>query len=95
MKGWLIFLPDEELLSKESGIENPEVKAIRSEQEEWLSIELDRLKKTEKDIILLKDIDKLKFDEISSFLNLKLPTVKSIYRRSKLKLTKLWEARYA
>lgn len=95
MKNWLIFLPDDELQSKESGIENPEIKAVRTEQEEWLGKELDKLRKNEKNIILLKDLDKLKFEEIASLLELKLPTVKSIYRRGKIKLAKLWEVKYA
>ncbi len=95
VKGWLIFLPDEELLLKESGGENPELKALRFEEEEWLSRELENLRKDEKRIILLKDLEKLKFEEIASFLKLKLPTVKSIYRRGKLKLKERWEVKYA
>jgi RNA polymerase sigma-70 factor (ECF subfamily) len=93
--GWLLFLPDDELISKESGANNPELIAVRGEQEEWLAREIDKLRVDERRIILYKDIDKLKFEEISILLKLKLPTVKSIYRRGKLKLAKNREAKYA
>ncbi len=95
VRGWLVFLPDDEMLSKESPLENPETAALQSEQEEWLKRELENLRANEKRIILLKDIDKFKFEEISSILNLKLPTVKSIYRRGKVKLKERWEVKYA
>ncbi|MGA2142083.1 MAG: sigma-70 family RNA polymerase sigma factor [Brevinematales bacterium] len=94
VKSWLIFLPDEDLIDKENGLGSPEVSALKAEQEEWLGNELDRLRADEKRIILLKDLEKLKFEEIGSALNLKLPTVKSIYRRGKNKLKDRWEDRY-
>lgn len=95
LKSWLVFQPDEELLSNASTLESPEDFAVYRDQEKWLAEELDNLKENEKRIILLKDMEKKKFEDISALLNMKLPTVKSIYRRGKLKLTRSWEVRYA
>ena len=46
-------------------------------------------------MIVLKDVEGLKMREVSDILRLKLTTVKSLYRRGKLKLAKDLEAENA
>lgn len=66
---------------------DPEAMALLNEENSVLEAELLALKEVERTIILLKDIDGIKFDDICTALEMKLPTVKSIYRRAKLKLS--------
>jgi RNA polymerase sigma-70 factor (ECF subfamily) len=79
---------DEEAVS---GYSDPETKAVNREQDKWLEKALETLKSIEREIIYLKDLDGLKFEEVASLLNMNLSTVKSHYRRAKLKLTTLME----
>ncbi len=95
VKNWLTFQSDEESLRNVYIKDDPEEKVLHMEEEEWLERELQKLKEAEKNIIIFKDRDKMKFDEIAALLNIKLPTVKSLYRRGKLKLAREWEASYA
>lgn len=79
---------DEEAVS---GHSDPETKMVHSEQDRWLEKALETLKSVEREIIYLKDLDGLKFEEVANVLNMNLSTVKSHYRRAKLKLTTLME----
>lgn len=73
---------------------NPEHKVMHKDEDDWLTVQLDKLKSHEKEIVLLKDLDHKKFEEIAVILKTKLPTVKSLYRRAKIKLSRVWEERY-
>lgn len=74
--------------------ENPEDIIMTKEEMKELETELGRLKDIERNIILLKDIERKKFDEIAQILTKKVPTIKSLYRRGKLKLSKRMEEVY-
>jgi len=67
---------------------NPEKSYIVNEENKFIENELNKLKEIERNIIILKDIDNKKFEEVAEIFNKKLPTVKSIYRRAKLKILK-------
>lgn len=71
-----------------SGIEEV---VLNREKNEWLNNEIKKLKDYEKQILLMRDGENLKFNEISKILGLNLSTVKSYYRRAKLKILKKWE----
>lgn len=73
---------------------NPEERTVMLTEYERLEDEMTRLKDIERNIILLKEMDELKFEEIARLLNLKLPTVKSHYRRGKIKLVEKLEDPY-
>jgi RNA polymerase sigma-70 factor, ECF subfamily len=53
-----------------------------------LERELLRLKDKERNMILLKELDRYTLQEIAEIMGMKLPTAKSIYRRAKIKLAK-------
>ncbi len=83
------FFPfEEELVSRR---DHPEDRVLVKEENEQMQLLLDKLKSVEKEIISLKDLDGLKFGDIVSALQMKLPTVKSHYRRGKEKLLKMLE----
>jgi len=84
------FLPFEsEMVSLR---DHPEEKMLVKEENSHLERLLDSLKVQEKEVILLKDLDGLKFSDIAMALKMKLPTVKSHYRRGKEKMVKMMEA---
>ncbi|MCX7821033.1 MAG: sigma-70 family RNA polymerase sigma factor [Brevinematales bacterium] len=57
----------------------------------WINISINELNENERNVILLRDGDNLKFEEIAELLLLNLSTVKTLYRRGKLKILKKWE----
>ncbi|MGC8765518.1 MAG: RNA polymerase sigma factor [Brevinematia bacterium] len=63
----------------------------KREKNEWLGNEIEKLKDIEKQVLLLKDGEDLKLNEIADILQLNLSTAKSHYRRAKLKILKRWE----
>ncbi len=71
----------------------PEKKLFLKSDNAALEQELLKLKEKERNVILLKDLARHKFSEIAQMMDMKLPTVKSIYRRAKMTLVKNWEAR--
>jgi RNA polymerase sigma factor (sigma-70 family) len=77
-----------------SNVRDPEKTALHNEEDGWLMSEIDKLKEVERNIIILKDMDSKKFEEIADLFGMKLPTVKSLYRRAKIKLSEKWEAKY-
>lgn len=77
-----------------SPVRDPEITALHNEEDGWLMGEIDKLKEVERNIIILKDMDSKKFEEIAALFGMKLPTVKSLYRRAKIKLSAKWEAKY-
>lgn len=94
VKSFIPFIYDGEDVEIASHYKNPEASMIKSEEEEWLEKELGNLKDIEREIILLKDIDRKKFEEIAVIFNKKLPTIKSHYRRGKIKLSRKLEEIY-
>ncbi len=74
--------------------DSPEMSFFLNQENNILETELLRLKEKERNIVLLKDLSRQKFQEIAHVLNMKLPTVKSIYRRAKIKLAKALEEIY-
>ena len=66
--------------------DSPEMIYFLNQENRTLVTELLRLKEGERNIVLLKDLSGKKFQEIAHVLDIKLPTVKSIYRRAKIKL---------
>ena len=68
--------------------DSPDKIFIQKQQNRALEAELHRLNEKERNIILLKDMSGHKFSDIADLLSIKLPTVKSIYRRAKIKLVK-------
>jgi RNA polymerase sigma-70 factor (ECF subfamily) len=61
------------------------------EENRILEKELLALREEERNVIIMKDIDGKKLEEVAGILGQKLPTVKSFYRRGKLKLAKRLE----
>ena len=77
-----------------SSVRDPETTALHNEEDGWLMGEIAKLKEVERNIIILKDMDSKKFEEIAGMFGMKLPTVKSLYRRAKIRLSEKWEAKY-
>jgi RNA polymerase sigma factor (sigma-70 family) len=94
IKGFIPIFKDEDSSELFSHNHTPETSFFNSEEDKWLENELNNLKEIEKNIILLKDIDKKKFEEIAEIFHQKLPTVKSHYRRGKIKLASRLEEIY-
>lgn len=89
------------LLEEYQGIEeiadgdcNPEEKALQNEQRKWILKQIGSLRERERNVVILRDFEEKKFEEISLILKMKLSTVKSLYRRAKIKIAKKWEATY-
>ncbi|MFN4217561.1 MAG: RNA polymerase sigma factor, partial [Brevinematales bacterium] len=83
-EGWNTFIQENDI---ESRIDN-------EKQEAWLYEALNTLKRIEKEVIILRDVEEMDFATIARNLKLNLSTTKSHYRRAKLKLIKLWEEKY-
>jgi RNA polymerase sigma-70 factor (ECF subfamily) len=71
---------------KSGGQDSPELLFFQNEECRELERALLSLKEKERNIIIMKDIGGRIFREISDELGIKLPTVKSLYRRGKIKL---------
>jgi RNA polymerase sigma factor (sigma-70 family) len=69
-------------------IDSPEHRFFMKTANAELERELFGLEEKGRNLILLKDVDGHTFQEISDIMSMKLPTVKSIYRRAKLQLAK-------
>jgi RNA polymerase sigma-70 factor (ECF subfamily) len=69
-------------------LDSPEHRFFLKTANAELERELFELEEKGRNLILLKDIDGHTFQEISDITSMKLPTVKSIYRRAKLQLAK-------
>lgn len=69
-----------------SQAKTPESVVLLAESEKELEQALLRIKEEERVIILLRDLEKNSFDDIAGVMDMKLPTVKSHYRRGKQKL---------
>ncbi len=65
--------------------------AIDREKAEWLNKAINELNESERNVILLREMEMLKFEEIADILSLNISTVKTLYRRGKLKILKKWE----
>lgn len=72
----------------------PDEEAVAREEDRWVERELESLKDAEKQVVILRDLENRKFEEISNLLGMKLPTVKSHYRRAKIRLSERLEAEY-
>ncbi len=94
LKSFLPILGDDGNQNLASNTYNPENSVLKDEEDTWLEQELYKLKEIERNVIILKDIDKKKFEEIAGIFNQKLSTVKSHYRRGKIKLSKKLEEIY-
>ena len=68
--------------------DSPEQLFFQETENVALERELLKLEERERNVILLKDIDRYTFQEIANSMRMKLPTIKSIYRRAKMKLAK-------
>ncbi|QJR23175.1 hypothetical protein BREVNS_2425 [Brevinematales bacterium NS] len=88
-----VFLDDDgwNTLTEENDMES---RIDNEKQEAWLYEALNTLKRVEKEVILLRDVEEMDFATIAKNLKLNLSTTKSHYRRAKLKLLKLWEETY-
>lgn len=73
----------------------PEAVTIAREEDRWVEKALGNLKDEERQVVVLRDLDGRRFEEISRLLGMKLPTVKSHYRRAHLRLAEKLEAEYA
>jgi RNA polymerase sigma-70 factor (ECF subfamily) len=73
---------------------DPEEQAIALEEDRWVERQLGCLKDVEKEIVVLRDLDGRKFEDIANILSMKLPTVKSHYRRAHIGLAEKLEAEY-
>jgi RNA polymerase sigma factor (sigma-70 family) len=71
--------------------DSPEEIFFENYRNQALGAELMKLNEKERNIVLLKDMSGHKFGEIAGILSMKLPTVKSIYRRTKIKLAGILE----
>ncbi|UCB45583.1 MAG: sigma-70 family RNA polymerase sigma factor [Spirochaetota bacterium] len=69
-------------------MDSPDKIFFLKKQNQDLEAELLKLNERERNIILLKDMSGYKFVDIANHLGMKLSTVKSIYRRAKIKLAK-------
>jgi RNA polymerase sigma-70 factor (ECF subfamily) len=69
--------------------ENPFVKLKKKEEKELLDKALDKLKEKDKEIIILRDLNELNYDEISEILEISLGTVKSRLFRAREKLKEI------
>ena len=83
-----IFSLDENTPANTKSVED---QTFEKDKNQWLSREISKLKDIEKQVIILRDLEGLKFEELSRFLSIPLSTVKSHYRRGKLKIIKSWE----
>lgn len=91
----VVYLDDQEsldYLSCQSA--SPENVVIWNEEDLFLKKCLDSLREEERNVIILRDLEGKKFDEIAGILDIKLPTVKSHYRRGKINLVGKMEAYY-
>lgn len=68
-----------------------EDEAIDREKIMWLNKAVNDLNENERSVILLRETEMLKFEEIADILSLNISTVKTLYRRGKLKILKKWE----
>ena len=71
-----------------NSMDSPDKIFFLKQQNQDLEAELLKLNERERNIILLKDMSGYKFVDITDHLGMKLSTVKSIYRRAKIKLAK-------
>jgi RNA polymerase sigma-70 factor (ECF subfamily) len=69
-------------------MDSPDKIYFLKQQNRDLETKLLKLNEKERNIILLKDMSGCKFIDIADHLSMKLSTVKSIYRRAKIKLAK-------
>ena len=74
---------------------HPEREMLLKEENRRVEDALSHLSDKERQVIVLKDVEGLKMREVSDIVRLKLTTVKSLYRRGKLKLAKDLEAENA
>ena len=65
---------------------DPEARTIENCEDKELEEAIQTLDEIERSIILLKDIEEMTFVEIAQTLEKNLSTVKSLYRRAKMKL---------
>jgi RNA polymerase sigma-70 factor, ECF subfamily len=73
---------------------NPEDAYLEKEELQMITEQLERLNDKERNVILLRDLEQKKFEEIASFLKQNVSTVKSLYRRGKIKISEQMEAVY-
>jgi RNA polymerase sigma factor (sigma-70 family) len=66
----------------------PEQKFFLDSDNALLEEELLKMGERERNVLLMKDVDRYSFSDVAGYLNMKVPTVKSLYRRAKLKLAK-------
>ncbi len=71
--------------------ENPFTKLKKKEALELLDLALSNLKEKDREIIILRDLNELNYDEISKILDLSLGTVKSRLFRAREKLKKSYK----
>ncbi len=68
----------------------PEQELVRAQRREFLEQALAQFDAESRDVVLLKDIQGLKNEEVANILALPLGTVKSRSNRARLKLARLW-----
>ena len=73
---------------------SPENIAIWGEEDLFLKKCLSSLREEERNVIMLRDLERKRFEDIAGILGIKLPTVKSHYRRGKINLAGKMEAYY-
>ncbi|NKB33444.1 MAG: sigma-70 family RNA polymerase sigma factor [Pseudomonadales bacterium] len=70
------------------GIESPEEGTVEEQRKELLYQAIDKFDQTNKDILLLKDIQGLKTEDVAAVLEMPTGTIKSRSNRAKIKLAK-------
>lgn len=68
------------------GEENPESLALRRESRDVLLRAMDRLSASDREIVLLRDIEGLSGEEVATMLGLTLPAMKTRLHRARLRL---------
>lgn len=76
-------------LTVESKEPTPEQEFLRKEKQELLEQAIDMLDHESRELIILRDVNGLSYNDIADSLGLKLGTVKSKISRSRLKLQKI------
>lgn len=85
--GWMSLDKAEDIGSRKQTEES----FFIGEENRLMEKELMGLREEERNVIIMKDIDGKKLEEVAGILGQKLPTIKSFYRRGKLKLAKRLE----
>lgn len=75
----------------DAGAENPEQLALAREREQVLTVALHTLSRTYREVVVLRDIEGLSYEEVAAALEISVGTVKSRLSRGRLELRRRLE----